>query len=988
MGTFYDREIEYLESTGTQYIDTGIDFIYGVNEIEVYLDVRFNSSSKRQLMGSNGYGYLGINVDDYFESSCGVTTIQRDFDFHKLKLIISPSTANISFTVDSTTITAGYTLTSYIYRCYLFALGGRDNAAASFLCDACIKRAYIIIDNKKVRDFIPVRVGTTGYLFDRVSCQLFGNAGTGNFVLGDDMYDARVEYVGTRGLGKAFPTGYIPTGTDIVIDMTVKFQGFTAKTGAFFYTWNSDTTTECYCLWRNGTTNNQLTIRCGNKQSQASTVTYTLSTGTTYNFRVKWGQAAINYGTYTINTTAATNQNSSSLYLSTSNTEQGMNQDIYHFKVYKASVLVCDLIPVRKGQTPCVYDRVTNRTFEGYGNGTGSLVMGNDIPDIPYEAEIEYLKSDGNAYLCLMPIKNISPDVANWSMDVMKVRSATEVFGGMSTNSMQLVFLSGSFRNDWALASGASFAYATVSNNVKYTLKQENGILSINNTSFTCNKNMTETTLFYLFTRNPRETSTHFTGRIYGMKVWSRSTGEILYDYIPVRIKDVGYFYDKINGTLHGNIGSGSFVLGPDKPMSYDAELDYITFDSSQSINTGLYGNLNTEVELTCRCPSAVNMSIFGARLSSGNDGITSYRSSFPSLYANIYDNSNYRAMQSNYYNDWVTIKINKDSRQIKSLNKTLYTTNNTECSSDFITPNTMRIGGFESVISDLTYRNFVGCLGTVKIWQNNTLVRDYIPVKKYNIGYLYDKVTNKLFRNDFPSSFALGPIKEKPTPIIPSDDGISRYFSRRDLLIEDAKIKPYVTSGLVFHLDGEDYDDTEKTWTSRIGNYTFTMTGTTKSSDGLGVYFNGNAYSTYANFMAHAASSFTLEVVYEKTGANASVWNGGNGAWICYRRVGNNVWRQTGTTITVCPETYGKVTHALTNAVSICNGDNLGFSSGSTYYNRGTNSNAYIGRDNNNQYRMVGNIYQIRLYDRKLTNAEIFHNQEIDRKRYGITFK
>lgn len=38
-----------------------------------------------------------------------------------------------------------------------------------------------------VRDFIPVRVGQTGYLYDRVSGQLFGNLGSGDFILGPDI---------------------------------------------------------------------------------------------------------------------------------------------------------------------------------------------------------------------------------------------------------------------------------------------------------------------------------------------------------------------------------------------------------------------------------------------------------------------------------------------------------------------------------------------------------------------------------------------------------------------------------------------------------------------------------------------------------------------------------------------------------------------------------------------------------------------------------
>lgn len=37
-----------------------------------------------------------------------------------------------------------------------------------------------------------------------------------------------------------------------------------------------------------------------------------------------------------------------------------------------------------------------------------------------------------------------------------------------------------------------------------------------------------------------------------------------LRDYIPVRIGEVGYMYDKVSGELFSNAGSGSFILGPD----------------------------------------------------------------------------------------------------------------------------------------------------------------------------------------------------------------------------------------------------------------------------------------------------------------------------------------------------------------------------------------------------------------------------------------
>jgi hypothetical protein len=69
-------------------------------------------------------------------------------------------------------------------RLYLFtypdgasALGGTEGKYFSF---------KVFRNDVLVRDMIPVRVGNVGYLYDKVSGQLFGNSGTGNFILGPD----------------------------------------------------------------------------------------------------------------------------------------------------------------------------------------------------------------------------------------------------------------------------------------------------------------------------------------------------------------------------------------------------------------------------------------------------------------------------------------------------------------------------------------------------------------------------------------------------------------------------------------------------------------------------------------------------------------------------------------------------------------------------------------------------------------------------------
>lgn len=46
---------------------------------------------------------------------------------------------------------------------------------------------YIEENGQKVIDLIPIRIGQVGYMFDMVNGNLYGNAGTGDFVLGGDV---------------------------------------------------------------------------------------------------------------------------------------------------------------------------------------------------------------------------------------------------------------------------------------------------------------------------------------------------------------------------------------------------------------------------------------------------------------------------------------------------------------------------------------------------------------------------------------------------------------------------------------------------------------------------------------------------------------------------------------------------------------------------------------------------------------------------------
>lgn len=185
----YDAEVEYLESTGTQYIETGIlpDANTGlqlfsslpVNTSDAYIaGERDDTGNTRWLIGWSAYKtakwYCGYGV-----------TITSGVDG-------SPILTSVNYLGDGLFKVGdsySYTLPSLSYSpSYNIRLFGSAGVLAAYTsAEVKIYSAKISVGSALVRDFIPVRKGTVGHLYDRVSGQLFGNAGTGDFIIGPDV---------------------------------------------------------------------------------------------------------------------------------------------------------------------------------------------------------------------------------------------------------------------------------------------------------------------------------------------------------------------------------------------------------------------------------------------------------------------------------------------------------------------------------------------------------------------------------------------------------------------------------------------------------------------------------------------------------------------------------------------------------------------------------------------------------------------------------
>lgn len=185
----YDAEIEYLRGTGTQYIDT--DFSPNQNT-NIYTEVYVSDGEICRIFETRdvndmtkSFGIILFNQQDnqaqlrrwgrFYKSGkyLGKLNIRQNAEkvYINNSLIITGDTVE-NFSINRTILL--FALNSPIYEHY--------TEQSAFRC--C---RFTIYDNDlMVRDFIPVRVGTTGYMYDRVSGQLFGNAGTGAFILGPD----------------------------------------------------------------------------------------------------------------------------------------------------------------------------------------------------------------------------------------------------------------------------------------------------------------------------------------------------------------------------------------------------------------------------------------------------------------------------------------------------------------------------------------------------------------------------------------------------------------------------------------------------------------------------------------------------------------------------------------------------------------------------------------------------------------------------------
>lgn len=193
------RRVEYLESTGTQYVDTGVPF----GEMTVSARVNFiNASATKMILACGGPGdnrgfvistglsgtqkwLLGIGAA-YYDGAVAAGT------WYDVEAVIRSSGSSLSVGEQPVMSTSAY---SNFNGVPLYVFARNNNGTADLLNPAARVASLKIWDSQGVlvRDFVPVRVGTAGALYDRANPTggpsgngLYGSATSTPLVAGPD----------------------------------------------------------------------------------------------------------------------------------------------------------------------------------------------------------------------------------------------------------------------------------------------------------------------------------------------------------------------------------------------------------------------------------------------------------------------------------------------------------------------------------------------------------------------------------------------------------------------------------------------------------------------------------------------------------------------------------------------------------------------------------------------------------------------------------
>lgn len=455
--------------------------------------------------------------------------------------------------------------------------------------------------------------------------------------------------------------------------------------------------------------------------------------------------------------------------------------EIYGLVWKRMGIVIHEYIPVVKDGVGYMFDRATGRLV-GNTNTTGAFLFPERMEyepepeNKPYDAEVEWLKSDGNQYIDtgLLADSTLGYEIFAALTSTWNIGIGAMGLNGGNTNYRHYIRRSGT--SNVGIGMKTTDAYSThqyVSDDCMHHFVVDwTSNTSLVDATYKSNlgsfNNFSTGVTFHLFA--VKQDSDIRKGIFKMGRCTFYRNGVMVADYHPVRVGKVGCMYEAVTGTLVYNQGTGEFIVGNDlSDKEYDAEVEYIQQTTNQYIDTGVRVTKGVRAEIKI----GTDLSIGSAATLVGGARVNNTTNAFVSLlFANGYTDypHHFRFDYGTGSSTQVQQLTPVDQTQ-KEFTIRMYGSDtgkrgtcNTEVIKSSLTTEVDNNFSFlllafnnNGTATTQNPGNYPTKLYYCKIWENDILRRDFIPVRRNGRGLLYDRVTKTLYGSPNGGFFTYG---------------------------------------------------------------------------------------------------------------------------------------------------------------------------------------------------------------------------------------
>lgn len=546
---------DYIESSGTQYIDT--EYI-PTNFTKVILDFKNNVTNDGFFFGGrdeyNGTSCFCLHKDyaqfgNDMGSGCSITTstsrnlIALSQEGIYINNILKHTYANKTFTSPKTL--------------KLFAM---EQSAGMYSTKSSISvYMFKVYDNNiLIRDFVPAKYNGEPGMWDTVESKFYGNEGSGEFTLGNKIVLREYEYL--ENVSNSYINlDYIPTNTT-----GVKIEASPNRVQSSQILLGRGSSSNNTRWWLNFTSGGSLSLGW----NTAYSVSNSYQANTWYVIKHNY----LNSRTNSVNNIVADSQypnltlTSDPISLFTNKTDPSnyvFTGKVKYLYITEGDQIVRNFVPCTYNGIPGMWDKVELKFYGSSNNGT--FIVSNEIKCY------DYLQNDGVAYIDT-EIKNIVNTEIELVAQQTKLNSGgyyTLLGANETADTFKVIFVYGSavFYSQ-PTARGNSTIIGDIDTDkhtFKANLKTNDVTFGFDNTTITDSYAITNTTTYslYLFARNNRGRGANGNSKmkVYSLKV--KDNGKLIKDFRPCIYNDEVGLWDSVERKFYGNANNtGTLTVG------------------------------------------------------------------------------------------------------------------------------------------------------------------------------------------------------------------------------------------------------------------------------------------------------------------------------------------------------------------------------------------------------------------------------------------